>query len=74
MGSETCRVVHLASSDYCHVSSCMDCGSLHLTVGSVSVRLPLGVVKDLAECITAALDALRTPDETATPHFQSHKN
>ncbi|HTT07264.1 MAG TPA: hypothetical protein VMH34_00510 [Gammaproteobacteria bacterium] len=74
MVSERCRAVHLASGDYCEVTRCMDCGSLHLTVGSLSMRLPPHVVKDLAECIAVALNALRTPEETSTPDFQSYKN
>ncbi len=74
MGSERCRAVHLASSDYCEVTRCMDCGSLHLTVGSLSMRLPLHAVKDLGECIAAALNALHTPDEAIAPYLQSYKN
>jgi hypothetical protein len=52
----------------------MDCGSLHLTVGSLSMRLPLHAVKDLGECIAAALNALHTPDEAIAPYLQSYKN
>ena len=74
MGSERCRAVHLASGDYCEVSRCLDCGSLHLVVGSLSVRLPLPVVKDLAECAAAALQAIEMPEESTGSRLQSYKN
>ncbi len=74
MGGERCRVEHLASGDYCEVSRCMDCGGLHLTMGSLTVRLPLHVVKDLAVCVTAALRTLEVPAECIDPRFQCLKN
>lgn len=62
MSEQRCVLVTIAEGDYCGLARCRECGGLHLSVGSVSMRLPGNVVMDLKKCLDSALGSARSCD------------
>lgn len=54
----------LARARFCGVELC-PCGTVHLTVGPVTVRFPQDVIREIVDTLIRAEHALqtRTPDE-----------
>jgi len=55
-----CDAAVLATSDGCEITCCRDCGHVRLTLPHFSIRLPVNLFLDAAECIQEA--AARLPE------------
>lgn len=59
----------IAHSDICAVERCRDCGTIHLHLGSATVRIPPAGLAALCETLLSALSSVPelTPEEWPLP-------
>lgn len=62
--TDGCTRRTLATSEGCKVEEC-DCGTLHLTLGPVTLRLEREAVKDLHGTLASALERLDAREHRA---------
>ena len=61
MDSFSCSRRHLASGDFSLIEQC-SCGSVHVTIGAITLRLAPTALPDLASVLATAAQALGSPD------------
>ena len=54
MKTKTCVLEPLASSSFCELWKCSDCGTVHLNLGAVSLRLTRDQAVDMADTMNKA--------------------
>lgn len=66
--SSSCQHALLARSPVGQVSVCPDCGVVHLSLDSISVRLEVSAFLALAEMLSQAQKRLQCGQQSKTPH------
>lgn len=64
MNDSICRRATLAASEYMLVEQC-SCGSVHVTIGAITLRLAAGAIPGLATTLSDAARALLFRDAFA---------
>jgi hypothetical protein len=62
----SCHRTLIAEGEVCRVEQC-GCGTLHLTLGALTLRLEPAAIADVARTLARALEALRTHGPSARP-------
>jgi len=66
-----CETELLASTDHCELSCCGGCGQIVLTLPHITLRLPVALFAEIAECVELAAPRLSEmgseEEETAAP-------
>ena len=63
MDSFSCARRHLASGDFSLIEQC-SCGSVHVTIGAITLRIAPTALSDLAAVLASATAALKGPSRT----------
>ncbi|MGR9106953.1 MAG: hypothetical protein ACU843_08495 [Gammaproteobacteria bacterium] len=66
MSVQTCKPVEILSTKYCTVWQCLDCGSVHLQLGNLTLQLS---PKQMQGIVLGLLEAMRRMDRLHADRF-----